>query len=126
VNRRDPKLTVLLFNDRINNRDVDGLAGLTAEGHVFIDSDDNFYKGKETMVEGWADFFRDYPDYVNHFARLESRGNLVLIIGHSTCSYEPLDGPALWTAKVEDDLVAEWRVYHDTIENRARLGLSAQ
>lgn len=65
-----------------------------------------------------------YPDYENHFSTLESRDNLVLIIGHSTCSIEPVDGPALWTAKIENDLVAEWRVYFDTIDNRIKLGLN--
>ena len=33
--------------------------------------------------------------------------SLVLITGYSTCSYEPLDGPALRTAKIANDLVAE-------------------
>ena len=75
------------------------------------------------MVKGWQDFFNLYPDYRNHFPKIESKDNLVLIIGHSTCSLDVLDGPAIWTAKVENDLVAEWRVYLDTPENREKLGL---
>ena len=75
------------------------------------------------MIEGWLDFFDRYPDYKNHFSRVESRGDFVVIEGYSTCSYDPLDGPALWTAKVENDLVAEWRVYLDTEENRKMLNL---
>jgi len=35
-----------------------------------------------------------------------------------------LDGPALWTARTRDDKVAEWRVYEDSTENRARLGIA--
>ena len=62
-------------------------------------------------------FFKTYPDYRNHFAIIESRGDLVLVIGHSTCAYDPLEGPALWTAKVADERMAEWRVYFDTTEN---------
>jgi hypothetical protein len=51
---------------------------------------------------------------------------LVLITGYSTCSYEPLDGPALWTAKIENDRVSEWRVYLDTPENRKLLDLKTR
>jgi predicted SnoaL-like aldol condensation-catalyzing enzyme len=94
-----------------------------SEDYVFIDSGDDVHSGKEFMVHGWTDFFNQYPDYRNHFSIVESRDNLVLVIGHSTCSFGPLDGPAIWTAKVENDLVAEWRVYLDTTENRKKLGL---
>ncbi len=97
-----------------------------SDDHTFIDSAGAVHSGKATLVEGWIDFFNSYPDYRNRFSTVESRYNLVLVIGYSTCSYEPLDGPALWTATVEDDLVTEWRVYLDTSENREKLGLPAK
>ncbi len=120
---KDPKLVVYLFNQAINEQDIGALSGLMSPDHTFIDSSDEIHRGKETMVRGWIDFFESYPDYCNHFSVIESRGNLVLMTGHSTCSYDPLDGPALWTAKVENDLVTEWRVYLDTPENRKKLKL---
>lgn len=126
MNKKDPKLTVLQFNKAINRQDIEALSALMSDDHTFIDSDDVTHSGKETMVEGWDDFFNAYPDYRNHFSMVESRYNLVLVIGYSTCSHEPLDGPALWTATVEDDLVTEWRVYLDTCENRETLGLPAK
>ena len=58
-----------------------------------------------------------FSDYKNHFTRIESRENTVIIIGHSSCSNDQLNGPALWSAKIEDDLVTEWGVYKDTEEN---------
>ncbi len=119
----DPKSVVLRFNECINNRDLQGISNLMTVDHIFIDSDDNVHKGKDLMVKGWKDFFTQFPDYRNHFATVESRENDVFVTGHSTCSFQPLDGPALWTAKVEDGLVAEWRVYHDTNENREKLNL---
>ncbi|MGD8455082.1 MAG: nuclear transport factor 2 family protein [Anaerolineales bacterium] len=122
----DPKLIVLQFNQYINDRDISGLSTLMSEDYVFIDGSDDVHAGKEKLVEGWTEFFNSYPDYRNHFSLVESRDNLVLIIGHSTCSYDPLDGPALWTAKVENDLVSEWRVYLDTTENRKKLNLPPQ
>ncbi len=122
----DPKLVVLQFNQCINNRDLDGLARLMTEDHTLIDSSDEVHSGKELMEAGWREFFISYPDYCNHFLMLESRENLVLIIGHSTCSHDALDGPALWTARVEGGLVAEWRVYLDTAETRKLLRLPQQ
>jgi len=124
MNTKDPKLIVLQFNECINNHDIDGLSSLMTDDHTFIDSSDVVHNGKEGMVTGWRDFFNQYPDYRNHFSMLESRGSLVLVIGYSTCSYDLLDGPALWTAKVKKGLVAEWRVYLDTPENRKALKLS--
>ena len=123
MGERDPKLIVLLFNECINNQDITGLSRMMTENHTFIDSSEDVHSGKKSMVKGWSDFFDQYPDYQNHFTRIESRENLVLVVGHSTCSYIPLDGPAIWTAKIEDGLVAEWRVYLDTIENRKKLEL---
>jgi ketosteroid isomerase-like protein len=123
MSEKDPKLVVQQFNEYINNRDLPGLSSLMSEDHVFIDSNDNVKRGKDLMTEGWRDFFNQFPDYRNHFTTVESRGNQVFIIGHSTCSFKPLDGPALWTAKVDEGFVAEWRVYDDTSANREKLGL---
>ena len=96
---RDPKLIVLLFNDCINNRDIEELSSLMADDYVFIDSANDVQKGKENSIQGWGRFFDQFPDYVNHFSILESKDDFVLAIGHSTCPHKGLDGPALWTAK---------------------------
>ena len=113
MNKKDPKLTALLFNECINNQDINGLANLMTEDHTFEDK-----KGKEAMKKAWTDFFNMFPDYRNHFTYIESRENLVIIVGFSTCSYKPLNKHALWTAKIENDLVSEWSIYDDTEENR--------
>jgi len=122
----DPKLVVMQFNQCINNRALEGLADLMTADHTFIDNSDDVHRSKEANIRSWGEFFELYPDYRNHFSIVESRANLVLAIGHSTCSYDPLDGPALWTAKVEGERVAEWRVYFDTTENRINLNLPAK
>ncbi len=44
--------------------------------------------------------------------------NLVVIEGYSSCKYNPLDGPAIWTAIIIDKKVKEWRIYSDNPENR--------
>lgn len=116
--------TTLQFNNCINSLDLDDLTSLMSDDHTFIDSENDVHEGKELMTEGWRDFFKLYPDYRNIFERVEMKEGVVIMVGYSICPNEPvLDGPAIWSAKVRDGLVAEWRVYLDTHENRATLGI---
>jgi ketosteroid isomerase-like protein len=119
----DPKTVTLLFNEYINSQDLKSLERLMTEDHTFIDASGEVISGKEEMTKSWETFFERYPDYCNVFSRVESRDNLVIMIGHSECSEKVLDGPAIWTAIIRNGLVAEWRVYGDTEKNRRRLGL---
>ena len=121
MNQKDPKLIVLQFNECINRQDLEGLAKLMARDYKFVDSTNEVHSGKAQNVSGWMKFFNQFPDYRNSFSILESMSDEVLVIGHSTCSDERLDGPALWFAKVENDLIAKWRVYLDTPEVREGL-----
>ena len=113
----------LRFNERINTRNLTGLGELMTEDHVFIDIPGEVHQGRQMMVSGWFDFFRLYPDYRNNFTSVEVKGELVIMVGFSECSYDPLDGPAIWTAKIRDGLVAEWRVYDDKEEVRKEIGI---
>ncbi len=118
-----PIAVAIRFNDHINNRDLEKLTDLMTEDHIFIDSYNDVFKGRERMKKGWAEFFERYPDYRDIFTRVESRRDIVILIGFSKYSYEPLDGPAIWTAVIRNNLVAEWRVYKDNEENRKRLDI---
>jgi uncharacterized protein (TIGR02246 family) len=104
-------LVALKFNEKINAQDLEGLAELMTDDHSFIDSEGNVTKGKNVMKEGWRDFFNKYPDYKNKFTTVTVLNNVVVMIGHSTCSFKPLDGPNIWTARIQDERVSEWRVY---------------
>jgi len=120
----NPVQTVKKFNQYINEGNLEGLTSLMTKGHTFIDSQGDIIQGKVNMVSVWRDFFTAYPNYENHFERVGELGNTVILHGYSTCSNEPaLEGPAIWTAKVQGGLVAEWRVYEDTKENRKKLEL---
>ena len=119
----EQQLIALHFNECINSRDIHGLASLMTEDHTFIDMANQAVQGKEKVVAAWQGFFALFPDYRNIFARVESRNHLVAISGYSTCSEKQLDGPALWTAKLKGEKVAEWRVYEDTLANRHLLSL---
>ncbi len=123
MNSKDPKLTALQFNECINNQDIKGLSGLMTEDHTLIVREGEVVKGKESNTTGWIDFFKQFPDYENIFTRIESRDNLVIIIGYANWSKEPTEDHVIWTARIEDDLVAEWRIYADTEENKKKLGI---
>jgi hypothetical protein len=124
MNTRDPKLVALLFNECITHRNLEGLAGLMTEDHAFIDRVGKVSTPKELMVKGWKDFFVAFPHYKNTFSRIESSGNVVAIVGYAYWSAEQPYDPVLWRARIEEDLVAEWRIYDDTLENRALLRLA--
>ncbi len=124
MNTRDPKLTALLFNECINTQDIEGLVALMTNNHSLICNDEVDSNDKETSREAWERFFHNVINYKNHFTKIESRENFVIMIGKSTCSNrESLNGNALWTAKIENDNLSEWQVYNDTIEIRKRLNI---
>jgi ketosteroid isomerase-like protein len=114
---------IMWFNECINRRDLGGLSRLMTDDHVSIDSDNNTTSGKEPCVEVWRGFFAAFPDYRNHFEHVVLSGRKAVIVGCSVCSDARLAGPALWTAKIEGQLIAEWHVYEDTSANRALLRL---
>ena len=121
---RDPKLIALLFNECINSRDIEGLVGLMTSDHSLICNGHVDTRDRTSSREAWTAFFNMFPDYQNHFLRIESKGDFVVIAGKSTCSNEDkLNGNALWSARIQNDKVSEWQVYEDNSENRRNLQL---
>lgn len=119
----DPALVVQRFNEAVNHRDVDGLAGLMPDDHAFTDSEGGVVSGKRGCLDVWHGFFEAFPDYRNVFGSLTVRGDLVTAVGYSVCSEPRLAGPAIWTARVRGGQVVEWRVYADTPAVRGQLAL---
>jgi predicted SnoaL-like aldol condensation-catalyzing enzyme len=124
MNSRDPKLTSLLFNEAINRQDVDSLSALMTEDHTFIDREGKVGRPKSSMIDGWRRFFGMFPAYKNTFTRIESQGELVVIVGHAFWTDQQPYDPVIWTARIENDLVAEWRVYDDSEEIRKSLQIT--
>jgi uncharacterized protein (TIGR02246 family) len=118
----DNKRIVVQFNQAINTQDLDGLVALMTEDHAFIDSSGASEQGREAMRSAWKGFFGAYPDYRNVFEQIETKGDSVVIRGHSICSNEPaLDGPAIWAATLRGGLISEWRVYAESEDTWAQL-----
>lgn len=118
-----PEKIVQEFNHKINTRDLEGLSEMLTPDHTFIDSSQEVHQGRELMITNWKTFFELYPDYQNHFRFLKTQADLVIVLGHSTCSFSALAGPAIWTARVVQNRIAEWRVYLDNEANRRMLKL---
>jgi predicted SnoaL-like aldol condensation-catalyzing enzyme len=114
----NPVKIVKAFNDCINNQDIDGLAALMSEDHTFIDRDESSHGPKSPMVEGWKQFFEMFPHYRNTFDQIKAEGNRVFVLGFAYWSEkEPYD-PVIWTARIDNNLIYEWRIYVDSPENR--------
>lgn len=122
MNLKDPKLIALQFNEYISNQDINGLSNLMTKDHIFVDRKGDHYGD---MVNGWKEFFNNFPTYKNYFTRVESQDNLVILIGYAKWSKDSLEEDhAIWTATIENDLVAEWHIYEDTEENRKKLNIT--
>lgn len=92
-----------------------------SDDHTFIDSAGGVVSGKKACLDAWRGFFDTFPDYRNVFASLTARDDVVTIMGHSVCAEPSLAGPAIWTATIREQKVAEWRVYPDTPDIRKTL-----
>lgn len=118
---RSRSATALQFQRHINDQDLDGLFSMMTDDHIFIDASDEVSSGKDTSATRWHNLFKAYPDCQNIIESVEHRDSLVIMIGHCKCLHPKLAGPAIWTAKVVDGLVSEWRVFLDSFENRILL-----
>jgi ketosteroid isomerase-like protein len=107
--------TVLEFLNRINQGDVDKLAELMTEDHVFVDSLGNQVRGREKMRGGWRGYFTMCPDYWVSHEEVFRNANMVAVFGAAggTISGKQWRTPAAWLAVVQKGGVKEWRVYAD-------------
>jgi ketosteroid isomerase-like protein len=121
---RDPKATVVEFNRRINMGDLEGLVDLMTEDHRFVDTAGAEIEGQEACLEARRGYISAIPDYRNHYETVLVRGERVIVRGKSKCSYPRLDWPALWSARIREGRICEWRVYEDTSANRAAIRLN--
>jgi ketosteroid isomerase-like protein len=121
----------LQFVEHINRQDLDGLVELMSEGHTFIDLAGDVHRGRETMQEGWAQYFSMCPQYMIHVSEVYLSDLDVILIGRTTGSHvqQPrhieIQDTLIWVASIENDRVAEWKLYYDNDQNRAALGANS-
>lgn len=123
--------TALRFVEHINRLDLAGLVGLMPDDHLFVDLEGDRDEGRAAMCPGWAGYMRHWPEYMIHVGEIYVVGDEVILLGRTTGSHLELprlqefrDEPVIWVAKIRDGLVAEWRLYYVTDDNRATLGMT--
>jgi ketosteroid isomerase-like protein len=114
---------VTQFNEAISAGDLDTLGQLMSEDHRFVDSAGRPVEGRAACVDAWRSFFAAFPDYRNHFERIGSLDDVVVISGRSECSTPELAGAALWRAVLADGRIREWWVCDDSPEQRRVIGV---
>jgi len=113
------KQTILAFIDRIKAHDLDGLAALMGDDHIFIDAHGNQVSGREKMIAGWRAYFEWFPDYDIEITDVFEDGDKLALFGFASGSYEGEQTeswrlPAAWKAIVKDGRVTLWQVFADT------------
>jgi len=92
-----------------------------ADYHKFIDLAGDSLIGKEAVTAAWREYMSRFPGYMIHISEVFDIDNEVVLVGRTTSSHlqiprseEFAGGTLIWVARIEDDKVAEWRLYYDT------------
>jgi uncharacterized protein (TIGR02246 family) len=118
VSSRDPAEIALSFVDCINRQDAKGLAALMSEDHTFVGYErGDRTQGRDVMARGFAEYFAAFPCYRIHVSKVLRSGDDIAVIGTTTGSHVARELEAreklIWTARIEQGRVAEWRIYTD-------------
>ncbi len=114
------KETVLKFIEAINNANIDDLEYLMSNDHIFIDSGDNKFDGKENMKQAWITYFNMFPDYKIEIFDITENDSIVGVFGYASGTYKGIKNkgnsnyyrtPASWKAVVKDNKIKHWQVY---------------
>ena len=121
------------FVRAINRQDVNALAALMTEEHRFIDSLGNAVEGREKMRVGWSKYFQMVPDYTVTIEETFCDGPSVAMLGMAQGTYAAggemkaenrWSTPTAFRALIQEQKVAEWRVYCDNEPIRQRMARS--
>jgi ketosteroid isomerase-like protein len=119
------------FVECINRRNLEGLADLMADDHVFIDLSGEVHHQREGLIEDWRSYFTQFPDYMIHLAEAYILGDTIALIGRTTGSHagqprqEEFQGTIIWVAEIDQGKLRRWQLLDDTALNRTTLGLDA-
>jgi ketosteroid isomerase-like protein len=109
------------FVSAINQHNVEALSRLMTKDHTFIDSGGGSYSGIE-MRQGWAEYFKMFPDYKIGICEVFVSGETVILIGEASGTYTSdgslkpenhWEAPAVWKAVVAGGKVKMWQVFAD-------------
>jgi len=73
--------------------------------------------GRELLKKGFQDYFTDFPEFKIQVSKVTRSGDAIAIIDKTTGSHIAFEIEAketvIWIARVEDNLVSEWRIFSD-------------
>lgn len=121
--------TASRFVEYINRQKMEKLAEMMTEEHRFVDPSGDAYVGRGLMEEGWADYFQMCPDYIIHVSDFHQQGNRVFLMGQTTGSHldlpwrEEFRDKVIWTANIERQQLAQWKIVADTPDVRRAYGI---
>lgn len=122
------------FVRAINRQDVDALVDLMTTEHRFVDALGNVTEGRDKMRLAWTSYFQMVPDYTVAIEETYCDGPVVVMFGLAQGTYTK-DGqlkpenrwstPTAFRAFIDEEKVAEWRVYCDNEPIRQRIAKNA-
>ena len=84
---QSPETIARAFVNAINAHDVNELAKLMSEKHLFIDSLGTVVQGRRQMRDGWTGYFCMVPDYTVLVEETFSDGPTVVMLGLARGTY---------------------------------------
>jgi len=111
---------VLEFVEGINSADIGKIVNLMSDEHIFIDSGDCKYQGKDFMKQGWINYFTMFPDYKIEIIDIIGGIPIVGIFGYASGTFIGMKNknnsnyfriPASWKAIVQEGKVVYWQVF---------------
>ena len=120
------------FVSAINKHDLELLASLMTDDHVFVDGLGTRVSGKEAMLAGWRAYFAMVPDYRVDIETVIEGDGMVAMFGTASGTYAPeslIDPakrwktPAAWLAEVRGGKVAAWSVFADNLPMRRLMSI---
>ena len=103
------------FVAAINRHDVQALATLMADEHIFTDSLGCRVEGAASMQAGWRGYFAMCPDYWIRTDNVIADGSVVLAVGEAGGSINGVvwQTPSAWKAVIREGKMMEWQVFAD-------------
>lgn len=111
---------VKAFIYAINSQDIATLGKLMTDDHAFMDGTAGIPTGRSTILLGWREFYKMFPDYAVNIESIHQDGSIVAVFGSTSGTYNgkegmkaenKVGGPAAWKVTVEDGKVKTWKVY---------------
>ena len=116
------KTLVESFVAAINSGRPDAIAALMTDDHTFIDSLGKRVSWRDTVRQGWAQYFSMVLDYRISVDWIMCDGDRFILVGRAGGTFSP-DGVrsadrrwnihAAWQGLARDSRIAEWQVFCD-------------